>query len=68
MDEATDFIGKGHPGREREGKGTQETCSAMWLAVIGFKFMVSQPVILLVPVFGLTQVLRGGAHMSQPTF
>ena len=39
MDEATDFIGKGHPGREREGKGTQETCSAMWLMVLAFMVM-----------------------------
>ena len=53
---------------QAESNGNPGLCSAMWLAVIGFKFMVSQPVILLAPVFGLTQVLRGGAHMSQPTF
>ena len=29
-DKARDFIGKGHPGGEQEGKGTQENCSAMW--------------------------------------
>ena len=32
-DKARDFIGKGHPGGEQEGKGTQEDCSAMRLAV-----------------------------------
>ena len=38
-DEATEFIGKGHPGREWEGKGTQENCSAMWLTVLAFAVM-----------------------------
>ena len=27
-DKARDFTGKGHPGGEQEGKGTQENCSA----------------------------------------
>ena len=67
-DKAKDFIGKESPGGEQQGRGTRENCSAMWLAVTSFKFMVSQPVILLVLVFGLTQVLHGSAHMSQPTF
>ena len=31
-----DFIGKGLLGGEQEGKGAQENCSAMWLAVSGF--------------------------------
>ena len=35
-DKARDFIGKGHPGGEKEGEGTQENCSAMWLTVSGF--------------------------------
>ena len=35
-DKARDFIGKGHPGGEQQGKGTQENCSATWLAVSGF--------------------------------
>ena len=35
-DKARNFIGKGHPGREQQGKGTQENCSATWLAVSGF--------------------------------
>ena len=35
-DKAQDFIGKGHPGGEQWGKGTQENCSAAWLAISGF--------------------------------
>ena len=38
-DKARDVIGKGHPGGEQQGKGTQENCSAMWLAVSGFMVM-----------------------------
>ena len=38
-DEARHFIGKGHPGGEQSGKGTQEDRSAMWLAVLGFMVM-----------------------------
>ena len=34
-----DFIWKGHLGGEQEGKGTQENCSATWLAVSGFRLM-----------------------------
>ena len=33
------FFGKGHPGGEQQGKGTQESCSATWLAVSGFMVM-----------------------------
>ena len=32
-------IGKGRLGGEQEGKGTQENCSATWLAVLGFMVM-----------------------------
>ena len=39
-DKARDFIGKGSPDREQEGKGTQENFSATWLAVSGFMMMV----------------------------
>ena len=35
-DKAKDFIGKGHPGGEQQGKGTQEDCSVTWLAVLAF--------------------------------
>ena len=38
-DKARDFVGKGHPGGEQEGEGTQENCSAAWLAVLGFMVM-----------------------------
>ena len=38
-DNARDFIGKGHPGGEQEGEGTQENCSAAWLEVLGFMVM-----------------------------
>ena len=38
-DKARDFIGKGHPGGEQQGKGTQENCSATWLTVSGFMVM-----------------------------
>ena len=34
-DKARDFIGKGHPGGEQQGKGTQENCSAMCFMVMG---------------------------------
>ena len=33
--QARDFIGKGQAGGEQQGKGTQEDCSATWLAVSG---------------------------------
>ena len=38
-DKARDFIGRGHPGGEQQGKGTQENCSAAWLAFLGFMLM-----------------------------
>ena len=38
-DEAKDVIVKGCPGREQQGKGTQENCSVMWLKVSGFMKM-----------------------------
>ena len=38
-DKARDFIGKGRPGGEQEGQGTQENCSAAWLTVSGFMVM-----------------------------
>ena len=33
-DKARDFIGKGHPGGEQEGKGTQENCSGTLLSLV----------------------------------
>ena len=38
-DKARDFIGKRRLGGEQQGKGTQENCSAMWLAVSAFMVM-----------------------------
>ena len=37
---ARDFIGKGHVGGEKQGKGNSEDCSAMWFAVSGFIVML----------------------------
>ena len=33
------LLGRGSPGGEQEGQGTQENCSATWLAVSGFMVM-----------------------------
>ena len=33
------MIGKGRPGREQSGKGTQENCFASWLTISGFMVM-----------------------------
>ena len=38
-DKARDFIGKGCPGGEQEGKRTQDNCCATWVAVSGFVVM-----------------------------
>ena len=38
-DKDRDFAGKGLLRGEWEGKGTQEDCSTMWLAVLGFMVM-----------------------------
>ena len=38
-DKARDFIGRRHLGREQQGKGTQESCSATWLTVSGLMVM-----------------------------
>ena len=59
-DKAKDFIGKGSPSREQQGKGTQENCSATWLEVSGFMvtglvFGLSLASYLAWPIFGLTQ-------------
>ena len=32
-------MGRGTPGREQEGKGSQEDCSVMWLADLDFMEM-----------------------------
>ena len=38
-DKARGFFGKGLQGGEQQGKGTQENCSATWLAMSGFMVM-----------------------------
>ena len=55
-DKAKDFIGKGSPGREQWGQGTQENCSAWWLEVSGFRVM------------GLVSGLSLASHLAVPTF
>ena len=59
-DKARDFFGKGHPGREQQGKGTLESCSATWLTVLGIIVMglvsgLSLASHLAWSIFGLTQ-------------
>ena len=59
-DKETDFIGKGRPGGEQQCQGTQENCSATWLAALGFMVMGLLSGLFLVPhlawpIFGLTQ-------------
>ena len=55
-DKARDFIGKGHPGGEQEGKGTQENRSAAWLPVSGFT------------VIGLVSGLSSANHSDSESF
>ena len=55
-DKAKDFIGKGHPGGEQQGKGTQEDCSVTWLAVLAFM------------VTGLVSVLSLANHSDSGSF
>ena len=63
-DKARDFIGKGCPGGEQEGKGTQENCSVTWLAVSGF--MVMGLVSRLSLANHSDWVFPGGACLVQP--
>ena len=73
-DKVKDFIGKGHTiyweGREQQGKGAQENCSAMWLAVSGFMVMVLVSWLCLANHLSWLIVwlrfLPGGVHISQP--
>ena len=55
---------KGHLGGEQQGKGTQENCSATWLAVSGF--MVMGLVSGLSLANYTDRVLPGGACLVQP--
>ena len=63
-DKVRDFIGKGHPGGEQEGKGTQENCSAAWLTVSGF--MVVGVVSGWFLANHSNSVFPGGARIAQP--
>ena len=63
-DKARDFIGKGNPDGEQQGKGTQENCSAVWLTVLGF--MVMGLVSGLSLANHSNSVFPGGAHIAQP--
>ena len=71
-DKAKDFIGKGRPGGEQQGKGSQENCSAMWLPVSGFMVMglafqvVSGHSSCSCPYLVWLRVLPGGTCISQP--
>ena len=55
-DKARHFIGKGCLGGEQQGKGTQEDCSARWLAVSGFM------------VIGLVSRLSSASHSNSESF
>ena len=73
-DKVKDFMRKWCLDREQAGKGTQEDCSATWLIVLGFMVMrwdssYLWPIILLVPIFGLTQsFLVARVFLSQGRF
>ena len=58
------LLGKGPPGGEQECKGTQENCSATWLAVSGF--MVMGLVSGLSLASHSDSVIPGGARLVQP--
>ena len=64
-DKARDFVGKRHLGGEQQGKGTQENCSATWLAVLGYMVIGISFQVVLSQSFWL-RVLPGGAHLVQP--
>ena len=55
-DKSRDFIGRGHPSGEQQSKGTQENCSATWLAVSGFMLM------------GLVSGLSLASHFDSESF
>ena len=52
------LIGKGRPGRQQDGKGTQEDCSAMGLTGSGFMMVA------LVSGLSLARVLPGGSRIA----
>ena len=64
-DKARDFIGKEHPGGEQWSKGTQESCSATWLEVLGFMVLGLASGLSLAN-YSDSRVLPGGACLIQP--
>ena len=64
-DKVRDFIGRGHPGGEQLGKGTQENSCVTWLAVSGFMVNGISFRVVLSQSFWF-RVLPGGAHLVQP--
>ena len=67
-DKARDSIGKGCLGREQQGKGTQENCSATWLAVSGFMVMALVSGLSLANRSDLGSFLVACALLSQDGF
>ena len=70
-EEARDFIGKGCPRGEQLGKGSQENCSATWLAVSGFMGIGLVSGLSLANRFAQPRTLSGSGsflvvHTSQP--
>ena len=64
-DKAREFIGKGRPGGEQQGEGTQENCSAMWLTVLGFTVMRLVSGLSLANRYDLRSFLVAHALLSQ---
>ena len=64
-DKTRDFIVKGCLGREQEGGGTQEDCSAMWLAVSGIMVMGLVSRLFLASHFDSVSFLVAHALLSQ---
>ena len=62
-DKAREFIGKGHPGREQEGKGPRRTALPRG-SVLGFIVMGLVSRLSLAGHSGW--VLPGGARIAQP--
>ena len=67
-DKARDFIRKGSLGREQQGKGTPENCSAMWLAVSGFMGMGLVSGLSLANHFDSGSFLVARSSLSQDGF
>ena len=62
------LLGRGAPGREQQGKGSQENCSAMWLAISGFTVMELVSRLSLANHSDLESFLLAQASLSQDGF